>query len=68
MPKADDAIILKTGVDFTPLLEGSIQFGEAETAHENLETNELRLRNVSSLLTNDVRMLATKIKESECSG
>ena len=65
VPKVDNDTILKTGVDFEPLLEGNFQFGKLGTMHKNLATNELRLRNISGLITDGVHMLAIMIKESE---
>ena len=63
-PKEDDSTIRKTRVYFALLLEGRIQFGKLVTINKNLATNELRRRNVASLPTDDIRMLAAKIKES----
>ena len=67
-PKADNTTIRKAGVDFAPLLEGNIQLGKVGTFHKNLAMNEFRLRNVASLSTDGIHMLAAKIKESECPG
>ena len=61
--KEDNATIRKTALYLAPLLKGNIQFRKLGTAHENLVTNELRLRNVSSISTDGIRMLAAKIEE-----
>ena len=65
-PKEDNANNRKTRVDFDPLLEGNIQIVKLGTMHKKYATNELRLCNVFSLSTDRIRMLDSKIKESEC--
>merc|ERR1719410_2936280 len=45
-PKADNAAIRKSGVDFTPLLEGYVQFGKLGDVHKHNAQEECRLRNV----------------------
>ena len=67
-PKDDNATIRKTGVDFAPLLEGCMQFGKLGTAHKSHAQNELRLRNVAYEDSDGIRILSSKIKESEYPG
>ena len=67
-PKADNATIRKSGVDFAPLLEGHVQFGKLGTVHKKNAQEELRLRNVSFDPNEGMRMLSAKIKDSEYPG
>ena len=67
-PKEDNATTRKTEVDFVRMLKVNIQFGKLGNMHKKLAINELRLRNVDILPTDGIRMLATKIKETEHPG
>ena len=58
----------KTGVYFTLLLEDNIHFGKLITVHKNHAQNKLKLRNVDSLTTDGIWMLAVKIKEVNIQG